>query len=118
MAARLASRHWRRYWTNGERRLFAASEARAVGRGVVSAVTTATGIARGTIGFGLTKLRGGRDALGNRVRRPGGGRKPAVDTQPDLLATLGELVQSASQGDREAALLWLSKRLLSNFSAC
>jgi len=35
-----------------ERRLFAASEARAVGRGGVAAVSRATGIARSTIGRG------------------------------------------------------------------
>ena len=91
------------------RRLFAASEARAAGRGGVTAVTTATGVARSTIGRGLAELRGGRDDLGRRVRRPGGGRKPAVETQPGLLEALSELVQSAIRGDPEAALLWVSK---------
>ena len=91
------------------RRLFAASEARAAGRGGVTAVTTATGVARSTIGRGLAELRGGRDDLGRRVRRPGGGRKPAVETQPGLLEALSELVQSAIRGDPGAALLWVSK---------
>ena len=40
---------------------------------------------------------------------PGGGRKPAVETQPGLLEALGELAQSAIRGDPEAALLWVSK---------
>ena len=75
----------------------------------VTAVTTATGVARSTIGRGLAELRGGRDDLGGRIRRPGGGRKPAVETQPGLLEALGELVQSAIRGDPEAALLWVSK---------
>ena len=91
------------------RRLLTASEARAAGRGGVTAVTTATGVARSTIGRGLAELRGGRDDLGGRVRRPGGGRKPAGETQPGLLEALGELVQSAIRGDPEAALLWVSK---------
>ena len=41
------------------RRLFAASEARAAGRGGVVAVSRATGIARSTIGRGLADLRSG-----------------------------------------------------------
>src|SRR3954468_8242487 len=85
------------------RRLFTASEARAAGRGGVTAVATATRVARSTIGRGLAELRLGRDALGSRIRRPGGGRKPAVETQPGLLEALGELVQSAIRGDPEAA---------------
>src|SRR4051812_36857737 len=94
------------------RRLLTASEARAAGRGGVTAVATATRVARSTIGRGLAELRGGRDDLGGRVRRvvaPGGGRKPAVETQPGLLEALSELVQSAIRGDPEAALLWVSK---------
>src|SRR3954463_16008401 len=91
------------------RRLFTASEARAAGRGGVTAVATATRVARSTIGRGLAELRLGRDDLGSRIRRPGGGRKPAVETQPGLLGALGELVQSAVRGDPEAALLWVSK---------
>jgi hypothetical protein len=91
------------------RRLFTASEARAAGRGGVTAVATATRVARSTIGRGLVELRLGRDDLGSRIRRPGGGRKPAVETQAGLLEALGELVQSAIRGDPEAALLWVSK---------
>src|SRR4051812_5943539 len=91
------------------RRLLTASEARAAGRGGVTAVATATGVARSTIGRGLAELRGGRDDLGSRIRRPGGGRKPAGETQPGLLEALGELVQSAIRGDPEAALLWVAR---------
>lgn len=90
------------------RRLFTASEARAAGRGGVTAVATATRVARSAIGRGLAELRRGRDDLGSRIRRPGGGRKPAVETQPGLLEALGELAQSAIRGDPEAALPWVS----------
>src|SRR4051812_14659740 len=77
--------------------------------GGVTAVATATRVARSTIGRGLAELLLGRDDLGSRIRRPGGGRKPAVETQPGLLEALSELVQSAIRGDPEAALLWVSK---------
>jgi transposase len=91
------------------RRLFAAGEAHAAGYGGVAAVAAVTGIARSTIGRGLSELRGAEAALERRVRRPGGGRKPKIETQPGLLEALADLVQSAIRGDPEAALLWVSK---------
>ena len=91
-------------------RLFAASEARAAGRGGVAAVSRETGIACSTIGRGLRDL----DAAGSawpsgRVRRSGGGRKAAVVAQPGLLEALTELIASAIRGDPQAALLWVSR---------
>ena len=97
------------YLNERGRRLFAASEARAGGRGGVAAAAAATGVARSTIGRGLAVLRGEETRLSGRIRRPGGGRKPKTDTEPGLLETLEDLVQSAIRGDPEAALLWVSK---------
>ena len=91
------------------RRLFAASEAHAAGRGGVAAVAAVTGVARSTIGRGLAQLRGAQDASSCRIRSPGGGRKPKIETEPGLLDALADLVQSAIRGDPEAALLWVSK---------
>jgi len=90
------------------RRLFAASEARAAGRGGV-AVSRATGLARSTIDRGLADLRSGAVMSSGRVRRQGGGGKPAIETQPGILAALNELVQSSIRGDPEAPLIWVSK---------
>jgi hypothetical protein len=92
-----------------ERRLFAACEARAAGHGGVVAVSRATGMARSTIDRGLAELKAGPAQLGGRVRRAGGGGKPAIETQPGILPALSELVQSSIRGDPEAALLWVSK---------
>jgi hypothetical protein len=69
------------------RRLFAASEARAAGHGGVVAVSQATGIARSLIDRGLADLRSGAVMFSPRVRRQGGGGKPATETQPGLLET-------------------------------
>jgi hypothetical protein len=66
------------------RRLFAANEALAQGYGGVSAAAAATGLARSSINRGLRELRSGRNDLGSRVRRPGGGRKSAVTHPPPL----------------------------------
>ena len=92
-----------------DRRLVAASEAEALGRGGVTAVSAVTGLARSTIGRGLAELRNGENPTPDRVRRAGGGRKPKTETEPGLLEALAKLVQSAIRGDPEAALLWVSK---------
>ncbi len=71
------------------RRLFAATEARAAGRGLV-------------------ELRSG-EGRRERIRRPGGGRRPKTEKEPGLLGALEVLIQSAIRGDPEAALLWVSR---------
>src|ERR1700683_5795587 len=68
-----------------DRRLFAASEARAAGRGGIAAVSRTTGIARSTIGRGLADLRSGAMRGNARGRRKGGGQKPATEIQPGIL---------------------------------
>jgi hypothetical protein len=93
-------------------RLFAASEARAAGRGGVSAVSRITGLARSTIMRGLHDLeREASEWPDGAIRRSGGGRKAAVVTQPGLPKALLGLVASATRGDPEAALLWTSRSL-------
>ena len=64
-----------------ERRLFAATEARAAGYGGIAAVSAATGIAVSTIGRGLKELSALDTLAPDRVRRPGGGsvRPHAID---------------------------------------
>lgn len=91
------------------RRLFAAGEARAAGRGGIMAVSAATGVARSTIGRGLADLRSEEGQQSRRIRRPGGGRRPKFETEPGLLKALASLVQPAIRGDPETALLWVSK---------
>src|ERR1700678_289074 len=91
-----------------DRRLFAASEARAAGRGGIAVVSRTTGIARSTIGRGLADLRSGAVRCSERVRRRGGGQKPAIEMQPGILEALNELVEPSIRGDPEAALRWVS----------
>ena len=79
------------------RRLWAASEATAVGWGGVSIVSEATGLAHTTIRRGIRDL--GCVALGtdgivgsNRVRRTGAGRKSVVETDPEICEALESLI--------------------------
>ena len=89
----------------------AAAEAMAAGRGGVSAVSRATGMARSTIGRALVELRDGAALPDNRVRRSGGGRKPLSETDVSLLDDLRRLVDPATRGDPKSPLLWTSKSL-------
>jgi hypothetical protein len=91
------------------RRLFAANEAMSLGRGGVTAVSAATGIARSTINRGIAELKAARNEIGHRVRRPGAGRKRAVEHQPGLVAALEALIEDAIRGDPQAALRWVSR---------
>ena len=91
------------------RRLFAANEALELGRGGVTSVSAASGIARSTINRGIAELRAGRNELGARIRRRGGGRKRAVEGQPGLLAALEGLIEGAIRGDPQSPLRWVSR---------
>jgi DDE family transposase len=94
-----------------ERRLFAATEARAAGYGGIAAVSAATGIAVSTIGRGLKELSA-LDTLGPvRVRRPGGGRKLLVEKDATLLSDLLALVEPSERGDPMSPLRWTCKSL-------
>jgi hypothetical protein len=92
------------------RRLFAATQVRALGHGGLAAVARATGIARSTIGRGLKDLDAG-SGLNRRVRRPGGGRKKLSDTDATLAQDLLRLVEPATLGDPMRPLLWVSKSI-------
>jgi len=93
------------------RRLLAANEALAHGYGGVSAGAKATGLAWSTINRGIREFRSGRNEIGSRVRRAGGGRKSAVVHQPDLPAALETLIEDAIRGDPCSPLRWVSRSL-------
>ena len=93
-------------------RLCAAADACVLGRGSITAISRASGLSRTTIHAGLADLKKQTDEPqppSGRIRKPGGGRKPLVATQPELLAALEHLVAPATRGDPESPLLWTSK---------
>jgi transposase len=92
------------------RRAVAASEALALGWGGITAVSQTTGLSRTVIPLGIKELRGlVESAAPGRIRRPGGGRKPIVATDPRVLTDLEHLVEPVTRGDPESPLRWTCK---------
>lgn len=93
------------------RRLWVATEARQLGRGGITLVSTATGVAHSTIRRGLRELaEGSAIALPpSSARRAGGGRKRITETDPRLMEALEALVDPVTRGDPESPLRWTCK---------
>ena len=94
------------------RRLWAATEAKAIGHGGQSVVAKATGLSRRTIYQGLRELEyfcDDRKEVTQRVRSPGGGRKPLSHHDPTLVRDLEALVEPTSRGDPQSPLRWTCK---------
>lgn len=94
------------------RRMWAATEARSLGRGGAAAVHRATGIAKSTLYRGIADLESGHaEKLANegRRRREGGGRKGLRHTQPELSSALDALIDPQTRGDPTCPLRWTSK---------
>jgi Rhodopirellula transposase DDE domain len=108
----------RPYLDERRRRLWAAAEALALGRGGITAVAAATGLQRATIRVGVRELQGGPltsaeeasvSDRARRVRAPGGGRKPLTTEDPTLVRDLEALVEPTTRGDPMSPLRWTCK---------
>ena len=95
--------------TERARRIWAATEARATGRGGITVVARATGIAHSTIRRGLKELVLPPEVAPQRSRRPGGGRKRTLAKDPTLLTDLQGLVEPTASGHPQSPLRWTSK---------
>ena len=100
-------------------RVWAAAEARSLGRGGVSLVAKVAGLSRTTIYAGLVEVEAAEaqarrrkstpKAAAGRVRAIGGGRKRLTELDATLLADLDALVEPSSRGDPTSALRWTCK---------
>ena len=90
------------------RRRWAAMEARSLGWGGVAAVALATGLSDRTVRNGIQEISR-IDELGDRQRKPGGGRKSRENEQPDILKALDGLVEPETRGDPMSPLRWTCK---------
>lgn len=93
-----------------DKRIACATEAQSWGYGGIVAVHRATGIAQSTIRRGVRDLEVEPDTAGaSRVRAPGGGRKRAQESDPELLNALDTLIEPETRGDPESPLRWTTK---------
>ncbi len=90
-------------------RMWAATEARSLGRGGISLVAKATGMSRTTIHAGLNELKSPPTTDSRRVRAEGGGRKKLIDKDPSLLSDLDALVEPTTRGSPTSPLRWTCK---------
>jgi len=103
-------------WTLDERmrRLFAAAEASALGRGGITKVSLATGVSRRAIYTGLAELEAGQlsvEGQEKRIRKAGAGRKTIIETESGILVALEQLIEPTTRSDPESPLKWSCKSL-------
>ena len=91
------------------RRLMAANEARALGRGGISEVSRACGLSRKAIAKGMREIECGTAPPPGRVRQPGAGRKKITAQDPGLMPALERLIEPETRGDPESPLRWTCK---------
>lgn len=97
------------YLDERQRRLLLAAEARSLGYGGVSLVARAAGVSRVTVTAGVDELEAGGELAPGRARRPGGGRTPLAEADPDLLDALDALVGPETRGDPMTRLRWTTR---------
>jgi transposase len=96
-----------------QRRRYLSAEAKAIGYGGISLVSSLTGVSRQTLTDGIKELDDPNGAVleQGRSRKSGGGRKPVWETQPGILEALSDLVSAHTKGDPMCSLLWTNKSL-------
>jgi hypothetical protein len=82
-----------------DRRIYAAIEAQKLPRGGISYLAELLGCARKTIRRGLKELKDPRTLPKDRIRHPGGGAKPKLETIPGLDEAFLEIVNHYTAGD-------------------
>ena len=90
------------------RRIWAATESRAIGHGGDALVSDATGLSRPTIRAGRREIEAGALERG-RIRRPGAGRPGIEQSQPGIKQALEKLVEPLTRGDPQSPLRWTCK---------
>lgn len=93
--------------TEKSRRIWAATEAKAIGKGGKKIVHQATKMAFATIVKGFNDLED--QDTSDRIRQKGGGRKKKILRDPTLVKDIKEIVEASTMGDPESPLLWCSK---------
>ena len=96
-----------------QRRLFLGMLADQCGRGGGQEVAQFFQVARNTVGDGQAEFTGRKEisASANRIRRPGGGRKPVEVRQPGIVEAVREILEDTASGGQEKVLFWTTLSL-------
>jgi Rhodopirellula transposase DDE domain len=93
-----------------QRRIYLASEAKSIGKGGISIISTLSSTARQTITKGLLELSDTENYLEvGFIRKSGGGRKKEFEKHPELLHAISEIVSPHTMGNPMNPLIWSSK---------
>lgn len=94
-----------------QRRWLVGREALRRGRGGIQRMVEESGLSKPTILKGIAELRGKRELVSDegRVRKPGGGRKPVEEHDPEITQLLEEVMDESTVGDPMSPLKWSSR---------
>lgn len=93
-----------------QQRYYAAREAKAYGFGGVAAFARATGMSRDTVQQGIKEIESGKTLQGDRIRRPGGGRKKLEEHQPGLTDAVE--TEANPKTDKRVVVRWTSHSIV------
>jgi hypothetical protein len=102
-------KHMNPFLNERSKRLWCATEAKALGRGGKAIVHRATGVSWPTITKGLGELEEPEGLDVHHIRHKGGGRKKIREKDKTLLHDLDCLIEPATRGDPGTPLRWSSK---------
>ncbi len=94
-----------------QRRWLVGREALRGGRGGIQRMVETSGLSKPTILRGIRELRGKGKLVAEegRVRKPGGGRKPVEEHDPEITRLLEQTMEESTVGDPMSPLKWNSK---------
>ena len=90
-----------------ERRIYLGAEAKSMGWGGISKISSLTGFCRKSIATGIKETE--EAITPNRIRKKGGGRKKDREKNPQLLHDINEIISPHTMGNPENPLIWSSK---------
>ena len=91
------------------RRIWAAIEAKTLGRFGVTILSAATNLSRSTIYLGIKDLKSKKKSDIDKIRNSGAGRKKIIEKDKTLLTDLEAILEPATRGDPESVLRWTCK---------
>jgi hypothetical protein len=95
-----------------QRRIYLAAESQGIGWGGKTLISKLASITRRTIARGEAELLiKDKDKSKTYIRKKGGGRKKAIDHQPELLQAIDNIVSPHTMGNPMNPLIWTSKSI-------